>query len=374
MEFRKTLAFALLYGFASAAMAITIPLYLAHLGYDLASMGFILGIATLISGLMGIALAAMSDHVGRKYLISFYSLSHAAGCGIMGFIPSPFAFIAGRSISGLAGNNLWNMVLARVSDLSESRNRAAMVGTYVAAFAFSYSASHFIAGTIIEAFGFPAIFLSVVAASLFMAGAALIFANIGKKKHRFHLSLNILKSREGKLNMLVSFLTGFTHISGAFVIYIFFAERYGFGPAQVGFFIAALYMLWAVFSQFFGPHVDRNGMRNSMMLGALVNGSAWLAAAYFQDLIPFLILMAIDNISWPLYGLSASKISTVLPEDENRGRDLSIFGFSSLMGYMAAAFLGGILASMSYGYVFIARAAAVILSASIVFFIMRPKG
>jgi MFS family permease len=83
--------------------------------------------------------------------------------------------------------------------------------------------------------------------------------------------------------------------------------------------------------------------------------------------------MAIDNISWPLYGLSAIKISTLLPEQENMGRDISIFGFANTMGAIAASFLGGILAEMSFGYVFAARALSILAGASIVFFLMRIK-
>jgi MFS family permease len=202
---------------------------------------------------------------------------------------------------------------------------------------------------------------------------AALFLEVGKRKHRFHLSLNVLKTMAGKMNMLVSFCTGFTSIISMYVLYIFLVQRYGFDATGVGLFIAATYIFWAVFSYLFGPLIDRKGVKKMIFAGAVTNASAWFAAIYFQDLLPFLLLMVVDNISWPLYGLSAIKISTLLPEQENMGRDVSIFGFANILGVIAASFLGGVLAEMSFDYVFAARAAAVLLGGSIVFFLMKTK-
>lgn len=373
MEFNKTLIFALLSGFVSAALSISIPLYLDSQGYSLPDIGFMLGMATLLAALLGIALAALSDHLGRRILISLYSVVSAAGTAVMAFIPSPVAFISGRAVSSFASSNQWNLLLARVSDLSRKENRAAKVGTYIAAFALSYSLSHPIAGALIDAFGFPALFATIIFFTLVLAAASMIFAEVGKRKHRVHLSLNVLKTMDGKLNMAVSFCTGFTGIISMYVLYLFLASRYGFDATWVGLFIAATYIFWAAFSYLFGPLIDRNGVKKMMFLGALVNASAWFAAIYFQDFLPFLLLMVVDNITWPLYGLSAMKISTMLPEQENMGRDVSIFGFANTLGAIAASFLGGVLAAMSFGYVFAARAIAILAGASIVFFLMKVK-
>jgi MFS family permease len=291
----------------------------------------------------------------------------------MAFIPSPFAFVSGRAVSSFASSSQWNLLLARVSDLSKKENRGAKVGAYIAAFALSYSVSHAAAGVFIDAFGFPALFAAIVLATLALAALSLAFAEVGKRKHRVHLSLNVLRTRDGKLNMAVSFCTGFTSIISMYVLYIFLADRYGLDATGVGFFIAATYIFWAAFSYIFGPMIDRNGVKRMMLLGALLNAAAWFAAICFQDFLPFLLLMVVDNISWPLYGLSAMKISTMLPEQENMGRDVSIFGFANTLGAIAASFMGGALAAMSFDYVFAARAVAILAGASIVFFLMRIK-
>ncbi|MDD5096163.1 MAG: MFS transporter [Candidatus ainarchaeum sp.] len=373
MEFRKTLVFALVSGFISAVLSISIPLYLDSLGYSLPDIGYILGFATILSALIGIALAALGDHLGRRLLIIFYSGAMAAGTAIMAFIPSPIAFITGRAISSFAGNNQWNTLLARVSDLSRRENRAAMVGTYTAAFALSYSVSHLIAGAIIDNFGFLAAFSAAIATMLLLAGLAALFLEVGSRKHRFHLSFNVLRTWDGKLNMLVSFCTGFTNIAYMYVMYLFFTHRYGFDATQTGFFIAATFIIWSISSYLIGPYIDRNGLKKAIFLGAILNSAAWFAAVWFQDLLPFLFILAIDNITWPLYGLGVTKISTIIPERENIGRDVSIFGFAHVCGIIAASFLGGVLAEMSFGHAFAARAVAVLLGGCIVFFLMKTR-
>lgn len=373
MEFKKTLVFALVSGFVSAVLSMAIPLYLDSLGYSLPDIGYILGFATVLSALIGIALAALGDHLGRRLLIIFYSGAMAAGTAIMAFIPSPIAFIAGRAISSFAGNNQWNTLLARVSDLSRRENRAAMVGAYTAAFAFSYSVSHLIAGAIIDNLGFIAAFSAGILAILLLAGIAFLFVEVGKRKHRFHLSLNVLRTTNGKLNMLVSFCTGFTNIAYMYVMYLFFTHHYGFDATQTGFFIAATFLIWSVSSYLLGPYIDRKGLKKAVFAGALLNAAAWSAAIWFQDLFPFLLILVLDNITWPLYGLGVTKISTIIPEQENIGRDVSVFGFAHICGTIAASFLGGVLAEMSFGYAFAARALAVLLGGSIVFFLMRLR-
>jgi MFS family permease len=373
MEFRKTLAFGLLSGFVSAALSISIPLYLDSQGYNLPDMGFLLGTAALLAALLGVAIAALSDHVGRRILISIYSVASAIGTAMIAIIPSPATYVSGRALSSMAGSNQWNLVLARISDLSNRENRAAKVGLYIASFAFSYALSHAIAGAFLDAFGYNALFTVVILASLALAALSTLFAEVGKRKHRIHLSLNVLKSRDGKLNMLVSFCTGFTGIASMYVLYIFLAQHFGFGATQVGIFIASTYIFWALFSYLFGPLIDRKGVKKMMFAGAIINASAWIAAIFFQDLFPFFLLMVVDNLSWPLYGLGAMKISTLLPEQENMGRDVSIFGFAHICGIIAASFLGGVLAEMSFGYVFAARAMAVLLGGSIVFFLMKIR-
>lgn len=372
MEFRKTLAFALFYGFTSASSSIAIPLFLDYLGYDLPSMGMIIGISIFLSSLLGIVLAGLGDRFGRRLLISFYSAVIALGTGVIALALSAPIFILGNALTNLGGN-LWNTLLARISDLSRKENRAALVGAYTAAFALTYSVSQFLAGSIINSMGFTAIFLLIIVAALLMSILALLFAEVGKRKHRFHLSLNILRTKNGLLNAIVSFCTGSTSIIYSYVIYIFFKYHFGLDAAQTGFFIAATFILWSASSFLLGPRIDRHGIRKTIMLGGLLNASGWAAAIFIQDFWPFILIMALDSITWPLYGLSATKLSTTIPEEENIGRDISIFGFAHLLGVTFAAFAGGVLAEMSFSYVFAARALFVLLGASVAFFLMRLK-
>ena len=66
MEKEKTILLALFYGIISGFISLGFPLYLDSLGYDLSSMGFLFGIATLLSALIGIALAALCARELRR--------------------------------------------------------------------------------------------------------------------------------------------------------------------------------------------------------------------------------------------------------------------------------------------------------------------
>ena len=373
METNKTLLFTLIYGFVFASLAITIPLYLDSIGYSLSEMGVVLGTAALLSSFIGIGLAALGDRFGRKFLLSLYPAASALGTGLIASFASLPAIILGNSLWDFAKNNTWNTVLARISDLSRKENRGFAVGLFSAAFALTYALSHFIAGSMISSLGFFTTFSIIIAASLSMSALALLFKETANSNHRLSLSLGILKTRNGFLNFLLSFFTGLSDIVYIYVIYIFFKYHFGLDAEQTGFFLALAFLLWPVASYFSGPLVDRYGIKRSMAFGALVNGLLWVAALFFQEFWPFMLIITLDAIFWPLYSVGGQKLSSIIPKKENIGRDVSIFGVAYVLGIIAASFAGGFLAEISFSLVFAVRAAVMLLAGLIVFFLMKIR-
>jgi len=373
VETNKTLLFTLIYGFVFASLAITIPLYLDSIGYSLSEMGVVLGTAALLSSFIGIGLAALGDRFGRKFLLSLYPAASALGTGLIAAFASLPAIVLGNALWDFAKNNTWNTILARISDLSKKENRGFAVGMFSAAFALTYALSHFIAGSLISALGFFSTFSIIIAASLSMSAIALLFKETANRNHRVSLSLGILRTRNGALNFLVSFLTGLSDIVYIYVIYIFFKYHFGLDAAQTGFFLALALLVWPVASYFSGPLVDKYGIKKAMSLGALANGLLWVAAIFFQEFWPFMLIIALDALFWPLFSIGGQKLSSIIPEKENLGRDVSIFGIAYVFGIIVASFAGGFLAETSFSLVFAVRAAVMLLAGFVVFFLMKVK-
>ncbi len=370
MEMKKTLLLAAIYGSMMGALSLALPLFLDAQGYSIASIGWIFGAAVLISGLLGIGLGALSDKFGRKPLIALYNLLTVAATAIIAGVGGAYAFIAGKSLGNFASAGLWNALLSRMSDISKKNERALYFGKYLGVFALSFALVQLLAGEVIERFGFTFLFIAVIVVALLGVAVTLLFNEVGRRRETHHFSLEVLKSRNGKVHALASFMNGIgTSAVYSYVLYIFLAERYLFSPAQIGLFIAATFSLWGIASYFTGKFVDRLGMRQSYLYGGLINGACWLgAAAFLGDFWLFFAFIALENFTFPLMNLAGTKLASVIPKEENVGRDISVFGYAHSLGVLVSVSLAGMIAEIDYAYVFLGRAGAFIIAGLVVWY------
>ena len=370
MELKKTLVVGVVFGILSGALSLALPLYLDAQGYSVASIGWIFGAATLISGLLGIGLGALSDRFGRRPLLAFYNIVIGAATLIIGWVTGIYAFILGKALGNFGNAGLWNALLSRVSDISRREDRALHIGKYIGLFGISYAIAHWFAGVALDAFGFLFLFTGVIGLTVIGAGVSLMFNEMGKRSKRANFSFEVLKGRNGRVNALVSFMHGIGNgLVYAYIFYIFLAKEYLFTPTQIGIFIAVTFSIWGVSAYFMGRIVDRLGMRKSVLLGGILNGLSWVGVAIFSTQFwPFAFFIAMDNLTYPLFSLAAVKMSSVIPREENVGRDLSVFGYAHVLGSMVAISVAGMVAEISYVYVFLGRAAVFILIGLVVWY------
>ncbi len=83
--------------------------------------------------------------------------------------------------------------------------------------------------------------------------------------------------------------------------------------------------------------------------------------------------MAADNLSWAFYGIGVTKLSSVIPKEENLGRDISVFTYSHLIGLMCGAFIAGTIAEDSYSCVFLVKMAIMLAAALLVWYGIKIK-
>jgi MFS family permease len=371
-ELRKTFIAAMLFGFISGAVSVSIPLFLDGQGFSLANIGSILAAATLIGGLIGIYIGAHSDVFGRKNLMSALGGLWAA-CTFM-LIPfkTVLAYVLSQSGSKFSSGTLWNLFLSRITDLTKRNERGTYLGYYSAAFGLAFAFAHVATGYIFTNYGADSVFLFITIISILAAGFILSFKEVAKRREKLHLSLKTLKTRNGAVNAVVSFLNGAQRsIIYGFALYLFLAHAYGFTAEEIGFYSFIFLTVWGTSNYFVGKFTDRIGSINTLLYGSIINASIWVAAAYLQQWEIFFFLMVTENLTYPFYGVSTIKISSMLAHHENVGRDITIFGYFDILGAMAGVFIAGILAEASFSYVFLMRAATIISSALIAYFFIN---
>lgn len=371
-ELRKTFIAAILFGFIAGAISVSIPLFLDDQGFTLADIGSILAVATLIGGLVGIYIGAHSDVVGRKNLLSSLGGLWAACTFILIPFKTVIVYIISQSGSKFSSGTIWNLFLSRITDLTKRTERGTYLGYWTAAFGLAFAFAHVVTGFIFTNYGADTVFLFVTIIAIIMAGFILTFKEVKSKKQKIHISLDVLKTRNGAANAIVSLLNGAQRsIIYGFAIYLFLAHTYSFSPEEIGFYMFIFLTVWGASSYFLGKFTDKIGSVTTLLYGSIINAAIWLTVAFFQQWELFFFLMVFENLTYPLYGVSTIKLSSMLAHQENIGRDIHIFGYFDILGAMLGVFLAGILAEISFSYVFILRAATTIASGLIAYFFIK---
>jgi MFS family permease len=107
------------------------PLYLAAHGASVREIGLVAGAYPVVWGLGQLATGWLSDHTGRKPLIAAGMLVQAAALGLL--VAADGAFAASLAAAALLGAGtalVYPTLIAAVSDASQPRDRARLVGVY----------------------------------------------------------------------------------------------------------------------------------------------------------------------------------------------------------------------------------------------------
>jgi MFS family permease len=150
------------------------PLYLAAHGAGIRQIAIIAAVYPVVWGAGQLVTGWLSDHIGRKPLISSGMLVQAAGLGILvagngSFTPS----LAAAALLGVGTAMVYPTLIAAVSDASQPRDRARSVGVYRFWRDFGFVAGALISGVGADATS-PRTAIVIVAALTAASGLAVV--------------------------------------------------------------------------------------------------------------------------------------------------------------------------------------------------------
>ena len=147
------------------------PLYFAAAGLSLARIGWLVAIYPAVWGVGQLLTGALSDRLGRKWLIATGMWTQAAGIALV--LPSPgfAAFAAGAVLLGAGTAMVYPTLLAAIGDLSHPAWRASAVGVYRFWRDLGYAVGALLSGLTADVFG-PRAAIALVAAITFASGLA----------------------------------------------------------------------------------------------------------------------------------------------------------------------------------------------------------
>jgi MFS family permease len=145
------------------------PLVFAASGMTLAEVGALAAIYPAVWGIAQLFTGALSDRIGRKWLIASGMWTQAAGIVVTMLSAGFAAFAAGAVLLGLGTAMVYPTLLAAIGDVAHPAWRASAVGVYRLWRDLGYAVGALLAGLIADALGVPAA-IGVVAALTFGSG------------------------------------------------------------------------------------------------------------------------------------------------------------------------------------------------------------
>jgi MFS family permease len=142
------------------------PLFFAAAGMNLGEVGTLAAIYPAAWGVAQLFTGALSDRVGRKWLIAAGMWVQALGIGVVILSQSFSGFAFGQGLLGLGTAMVYPTLLAAIGDVAHPSWRASSVGVYRLWRDLGYAVGALLAGATADALGLPVAMWLVAAITL----------------------------------------------------------------------------------------------------------------------------------------------------------------------------------------------------------------
>jgi MFS family permease len=144
-----------------------LPLFLAGYGVPLERIAILAAMYPAVWGISQLFTGALSDRIGRKWLIAGGMFMQAVGIGLVVIGRSFGTWLAGVFLLGLGTAMVYPTLLAAISDVAHPVWRGSAVGVYRLWRDLGYAIGALMAGLIADALGIPAAIAAIGGLTLF---------------------------------------------------------------------------------------------------------------------------------------------------------------------------------------------------------------
>jgi MFS family permease len=150
------------------------PLYFAAAGMGLREIGWLAALYPAVWGVGQLFTGALSDRIGRKWLIASGMWVQSAGIALVPASSRFTVFASAATLLGLGTAMVYPTLLAAIGDVAHPGWRASAVGVYRLWRDLGYAAGALVAGVAADALGLAAA-IQVVAVLTFLSGLVVAF-------------------------------------------------------------------------------------------------------------------------------------------------------------------------------------------------------
>jgi MFS family permease len=168
-----------------------VPIFLAGAGLPLAKIGMVAAVYPGVWGISQLFTGALSDRLGRKWMIASGMWIQALGIGLFVVGRDFLPWISGSVLLGIGTALVYPTLLAAVSDIAHPEWRASAVGVYRLWRDAGYAVGALLAGILADTLGISFAML-VIAALTFISGivvATVMYETLGAQRATLPVSL-----------------------------------------------------------------------------------------------------------------------------------------------------------------------------------------
>jgi MFS family permease len=166
------------------------PLFFAAAQMSLRQIGILSAVYPAVWGIAQLGTGALSDGIGRKWLIVFGMFVQAMGIGIVALASGFAGFVAGAGVLGLGTAMVYPTLLAAIGDIADPSWRASSVGVYRLWRDLGYALGALVAGFSADLLGLAGA-LWVVAALTATSGAIAALRMSETHPSRFNAKMRV---------------------------------------------------------------------------------------------------------------------------------------------------------------------------------------
>jgi MFS family permease len=344
---RRALAIQVLFSFGLWGVSSTVMnLYLHQAGFSNDVIGYVNAMPAVAAIFFGLPVATASDRYGRRVFLVAGTLVAAVGAAAIAFAVGIVQLLASAFVMGVGTTCIFAVAAAALADYTTDEDRLPVFSSnfllgWVGGFLGSV-AGGYLAGFVGGSPGLRAALLTGAAACGLAAIPALLLPR-PRRRVRLPGSSGGLLSRDllkfGIPNLALAFG------AGAMVRFfnLFFASKFGLGPAAIGAILASSYVVTAA-AALAAPAIARRFGSLQFLIGSvalslpflgIITFAPWLSAVA----VAFLVRQALMNMGEPVYQAYAQ--GTVEPH--GRGALAGMFAFSWNVGWFAGPAISGVL-------------------------------
>jgi len=367
----------LLSAFILGIFELLFPFYLESRNISLVDMGLIFSISTLIISFLSILHGEFADVYGRKKI-------YLASCtfGIASKTIFPFSLNDLQILGTKFMNDLQDNLRLSVHNImlyENVRSAYAKLLSWFTTLEFIVQAS----GAIFFAFfltylNFSEVFfiLAMVEATKFLI---LYFYREDKKKTDKKMSLRKAYSFKLERNLVILSLSsaisslGFG-IAHGFLLPLYFQGKYGLDYAQISI-VTVFHRLAFMTTPLAEKFIKRLGVRTTYILSTSAYAFSFLAIGFYTfPIVLFVAVFLVHDLIGGGIGMTAMSVMTQnLIDDETRARQINTFNAIQTPMTILAPGISGILAAMSWDYIFLAGGLLYIVSLIIFSFFFKAS-